>query len=106
MEFKLIDPMVIQLARALFLVKGARPVLLSGRTRSWALLVEGRGFSRLLENEAPAFGDLHRSSTAGMRRPRTFFSRVHAVAVAQSMGLVRSRKAWGIDLGGTGGKAT
>ncbi|WBX94274.1 hypothetical protein [Pseudoxanthomonas mexicana] len=106
MDFKLIDPMVVQLARALFLIKGARPVLLSGRTRNWALLVEGRGFSRLLQDEAPAFGNLHRPSTAGMRRPRTFFSRVHAVAVAQSMGLARSRKAWDIDLGATGGKAT
>ena len=106
MDFKLIDPMVVQLARALFLIKRARPVLLSGRTRNWALLVEGRGFSRLLQDEAPALGNLHRPSTAGMRRPRTFFSREHAVTVAQSMGLIRNRRTWGVDLGAPGGKAT
>ena len=103
MDFKLIDPMAVQLARALFLIKGARPVLLAGRTQNWVLLIEGRGFSRLLEDEAPAFDNVHRPSTAKMRRPRPFFSRAHAVAAARSMGLVRSRKAWGVDAGVPGG---
>lgn len=99
MDFKLIDPMVVQLARLLFLIKGARPVLLSGPSPSWALLVDGRGFTRLLESEKPNFGSLHRPSTVGMRRPRTFFSKNHALVVAQSMGLVPSRAAWSVELG-------
>lgn len=97
MEYKLIDPAVAQLSRALFLVKAVRPVRLSDRGRDWALLIEGRGFARLLQDEMLISGDLHRPVTAGVPRPRTFFSKQHAMAAARSMGLAQRRRSWAID---------
>lgn len=97
MKYKLIDPLLVQLSRALFLIKEVRPVRLSGRSRDWVLLIQGRGFTRLLQDEVLCSGNLHRPSSAGMPRSRRFFSEGHALAAAQAMGLVRRRVAWLID---------
>lgn len=97
MDYRLIGPMTVQLARTLFLIKGARPVKLVGGGRNWALLVEGRGFVRLLQDDMLPPGNLYASSRAGSPRPRTFFSCEHAVAEAERIGLKRRRRGWAIE---------
>lgn len=97
MDYRLIGPMTVQLARTLFLIKGARPVKLADGGRDWALLVEGRGFVRLLQDDVLPAGNLYVSSKAGSPRPRTFFSCEHAVAEAERIGLKPRRRGWAIE---------
>lgn len=76
----------LQLARCLGLVKQVKAVRTS--SRYWGLLVEGRGFRRLLEAEALDAPWLHRPTTALQPRALEFFSQRHATARALSIGFI------------------
>lgn len=83
---KTILPVELQVARWLRLVKAVRIVPLPGRQR-YSLVIEGRGFRRMLDAELPHAASLHRPSTASVPQPREFFSRKHARSCAESFGL-------------------
>ena len=83
---KTILPVELQVAKWFRLVKRIRIVPLAGRCR-YGLLVEGRGFQKMLDAEIPHAASIHRSCTASFPRPREFFSEAHARNCAESFGL-------------------
>lgn len=93
METKLIDLTITQLARLCLLVKGVRAVKLEGSQRDWGILVEGRGFQRLLKDELLVGAGLIRMQGWNTPRPKTFGSRSIAENYIRYIGLPRSRNA-------------
>ena len=93
MKTKLIDLTITQLARLCLLVKGARAVQLEGRQRDWGILVEGRGFRRLLQEELLTGPGLIRMQGWNTPRPKTFGSRTIAENYIRYVGLPPSRNA-------------
>lgn len=79
-------PVELQVAKWLRLVKRIRIVPLAGRRR-YGLLVEGRGFQRMLDAEIPHATSIHQPCAASFPRPREFFSEAHARNYASSFGL-------------------
>lgn len=97
MECKLMSLPVVQLARCLFLVKRISPVRLHNGRPQWALLIEGRGFTRLLRDDPPPAGPmLYRPSGWGLPAPRTFHSQSLAVRCAQGLALMPRKKKWSV----------
>lgn len=89
MQLRLISHLVAQLARLLGLVKRVRPVQM-GRGKKWGVLVEGRGFTRLLEQELLDAPGLHRPHSWASPRPVAFGSRRAAEHYARAVGLIRA----------------
>ena len=81
-------PFELQVAKWLRLVKLVRIVRLPDRRR-YGLLVEGRGFRRMLDAEIPHASSIHRPIPASISQPRMFFSNAHARSFAKSLGLDR-----------------
>lgn len=75
---KLIDLTLTQLARVLGLVRGIRAVPLEGRPRRWGVLIEGRGFSRLLQDDLLVGPGLMRFAGWNTPRPKAFGTRHQA----------------------------
>lgn len=97
MECKLMSLPVVQLARCLFLVKRISPVRLTDSQPGWALLIEGRGFTRLLRDDPPPAGPmLYRPSGWSLPAPRTFHSPSLAVRCAQDLALMPRKTQWSI----------
>jgi len=95
MQYGLISLFPVQLARMLGLVRNVSPVQLAvGRQPSWALLVNGRGFTRILRNEPLVAPGLIRPSGWRLPRPERFPSREAATTYAQSIGLMPRRTVW------------
>lgn len=88
MTYRRMDLLALQLARMVGLVKSVRPVRLSGR-RPWALLVEGRGFRRLLEGELLDAPALHRPASGRLPRVKRFRTERDAFDYAETIGLIR-----------------
>lgn len=87
METKLIDLTMTQLARLCLLVKGARAVQLDDRRRSWGVLVEGRGFRRMLQEDLLVGPGLIRMKGWNTPRPNTFGSKDIAENYMRYVGL-------------------
>jgi len=86
--YKLISLTTIQIARLVGLVRGIEVVKLEGAERpSWGVLIHGRGFERLLQDDILIAPTLIRPLSAYSPRPRAFFSAGHAKQFIQSMGL-------------------
>lgn len=79
-------PVELQLARCLGLVKRVRIIPLPQKCR-WGLLIEGRGFKRLLDAELPDSPGLLRPVPLPAPIPRAFFSKEHAKREAKRLGL-------------------
>jgi hypothetical protein len=79
-------PIELQVARLLRLVKRVRIVPLPV-PRRYGLLIEGRGFQRMLDAETLREASIHRPIPASMSQPRVFFSEEHARSCACSFGL-------------------
>lgn len=94
MECKLMSLPVVQLARCLFLVKRISPVRLSDSRSQWALLIEGRGFTRLLRDDPLSGPMLYRPSGWSLPAPRTFHSQSLAVRCAQELALMPKKTKW------------
>lgn len=77
---KLIDLTLTQLARVLGLVRGIRAVPLEGHRGRWGVLIEGRGFSRLLQDDVLVGAGLMRFAGWNTPRPRAFGTRQQAEA--------------------------
>lgn len=88
MTYRHMDLLAVQLARLVGLVKAVRPVRFSGR-RPWALLVEGRGFRRLLEDELLDAPALHRPALGRLPRAKRFRTERDAFDYAETLGLIR-----------------
>lgn len=93
MKLKLIDSSTVSLARMVGLVKQVRPVELKCETARWALLVEGRWFTRLLrEDVLPPSPNLIRPMGWNTPRPELFHSAADARRYVERMGWVRARR--------------
>lgn len=88
MTYKLMSLPTIQIARLLGLVRGFAVVKLEGTERpSWGVLIRGRGFERVLQDDILIASTLIRPLSAYTPRPRAFFSAGHARQFIQNMGL-------------------
>ncbi len=88
MTYKLMSLATIQIARLLGLVRGIEVLKLEGTERpSWGVLIRGRGFERVLQDDILIAPTLIRPLSAYTPRPRAFFSAGHAKQFIQSMGL-------------------
>lgn len=86
--YKLMSLATIQIARLLGLVRGIQILKFEGAERpSWGVLVRGRGFDRLLQDDILIAPALIRPMSAYSPRPRVFFSAGHATRFIQRMGL-------------------
>jgi hypothetical protein len=94
MECELMSLPVVQLARCLLMVKRIVPVRLSDNPSRWALLIEGRGFTRLLRDDPMPRPMLNQSYGPRLPAPRTFHSRVLAVSYAQGVAIMPRPAAW------------
>lgn len=93
MKLKLMDASTVSMAKLLGLVRGVRPVRIKGEKIRWALLVEGRGFTRLLRADVlPASPELIRPMGWNVPRPEVFVSTVHARRFIHSMGWGRPQR--------------
>ncbi len=91
MQARLISHPMAQLARLAGLVKHVRPVRI-GAGEDWGVLVEGRGFFRLLEREHLDAPGLLRPSSWAAPRPVTFPSRRAAANYAGTVGLIPAER--------------
>ena len=90
MNYKLMSLSTIQIARLLGLVRGIELVQLEGAERPpWGVLIRGRGFERLLQDDILIAPTLIRPLSAYLPRPRAFFSAAHAERFLGSVGLKR-----------------
>ena len=90
MAYKLMSLTTIQIARLLGLVRAVELVRLEGAERSlWGVLIRGRGFERLLQDDILIAPTLIRPLSAYLPRPRAFFSPAHAESLLGSVGLNR-----------------
>ena len=99
MKVKLISVPVAQLARLLGLVRAVEPAKLE-HCGKWALLVRGRGFTRLLEQEILYAPNLIRPAGWSTPRPMTFFGKKAAVAYGRHLGLLPKQKTWSVTTTG------
>lgn len=95
MKYGLISLLPVQLARVLGLVRTVEAVRLDEGSRpAWALLVRGRGFTRLLRDEPLMSPNLLRTSDPTVPRPMQFLARSAAIRYAQSVGLMPQQTSW------------
>ena len=96
MEARLISLPLAQLARLLGQVRSIEPVELQD-DRQWGLLIRGRGFTRLLEQELLHAPNLIRPVGWSTPRSITFRSREAAMTYARHLGLLPRQKAWAVS---------
>lgn len=89
MRYGLISLFPLQLARLIGLVKSVEPVqVFDGRAASWVLVVRGRGFTKVLQDDPLPAPNLIRPDGWNLPRPLRFPSEQVAATYAKSMGLV------------------
>lgn len=97
MKYGLISLFPAQLARLLGLVRFVEAVQLEGESRpEWALLIRGRGFTRILRDEPLMSPHLIRTYDPTVPRPMRFLVRRAAVGYAQRVGLMKQQALWSV----------
>jgi len=96
MQARLISLPLVQLARLLGLLRRIEPVELE-ESKEWGLLIRGRGFTRLLEQELLHAPNLIRPVGWSTPRPITFRGKEAAVTYARHIGLLPRQKAWSVS---------
>ena len=96
MEARLISLPCVQLTRLIGLVRRIEPVELEDN-RKWGLLIRGRGFTRLLEQQLLHAPNLIRPVGWSTPRPMMFHGKQAAVTYAQHLGLLPRQKAWAVS---------
>lgn len=87
MAYKLMSLANVQLARLLGLVRALEVVKLEGKGRpAWGVLVRGRGFDRLIQDDILIAPTLIRPLSAYTPRPRVSFGAGHAHRFIESLG--------------------
>lgn len=101
MEYGLISLLPLQLARLVGLVRAIEPVKLDvdGRDK-WAILVRGRGFTRLIRVELLYAPNLIRPTAYFTPRPELLASHEEAVQYARQRGLLPWKHQWHIQTNG------
>ena len=99
MEVRLISLPTVHLARLVGLVRSIDPVELEG-SKEWGLLIRGRGFDRLLEQELLHAPNLIRPVGWSTPRPLTFRGKQAAVTYAQHLGLLPRQRTWALSANG------
>lgn len=100
MNVKLIERSTVHLAQLFGLVKALRPVQIQGSKPCWGILVEGRGFTRLLAQEIPEDAPtVWRPRGWDMPRPGLFKTPARAIQHLQRIGLSGSKLWVAIDPG-------
>lgn len=90
MNYRLISLLSLQLARIMGLVKAVEPICLEDRPGSlWVLLILGRGFTCVLEDDLLIGSGLVRPHGWNIPTPRTFSSRDSAERVANYLHLAK-----------------
>lgn len=102
MQYKLISLLPLQLARVVGLVRKIEPAQLADDPNHWALLIHGRGFTRLLRDEPLVAPNLLRPIGWDAPKPITFRRRDDAAAYGRHMGLLPQRTRWAVRTGGPG----
>lgn len=102
MQYKLISLLPLQLARIVGLVRTIEPVELADELKQWVLLIRGRGFTRLLRDEALVAPNLLRPIGWDAPKPITFRRRDDAEAYGRHMGLLPQRTRWAVRSGRPG----
>lgn len=88
MTYKLMSQVNVQIARLLGLVGGMEAVKLDHAKRpAWGVLVRGRGFDRLIQDDILIAPTLIRPLSAYTPRPRVFHSEGQAKRFIEGMGL-------------------
>lgn len=99
MQVRLISHPFAQLARLVGLVRRVEPTRLEGG-REWGLLIHGRGFNRLLDQELLDAPGLLRPAGWATPRPVTFRSKEAAAHYAQRLGLQPTASTWRVAADG------
>lgn len=95
MYYKLISLFPLQLARAAGLVRNIETIELEDRSQpGWALLVRGRGFTRILRDDPLPLPGVMRPIAWNKPRPMRFPSQAVARNYGESMGLLPRQKRW------------
>lgn len=95
MHYKLISLLPLQLARVVCMVRVIETVELDDRSQpGWALLVRGRGFTRILRDEPIPLPGVIRPIAWNKPRPMRFQSQAVARNYGESMGLLPRQKRW------------
>lgn len=96
MEARLISLPFVQLARLVGLIRRIEPVELEG-SREWGLLIRGRGFTRLLEQELLHAPNMIRPIGWSTPRPIAFHSKQAATTYTQHLGLMPRQRTWSVS---------
>jgi len=87
MAYRLMSLANVHMARLLGLVPTLEAVKLEGTDRpAWGVLVRGRGFDRLIQDDILIAQTLIRPLSAYTPRPRVFFGAAHAQRFIESLG--------------------
>lgn len=99
MKYGLISLFPVQIAKLLGLVRSVEVVRLDRMPRPmWALLIRGRGFTRILRDEPLASPYLLRTVDPTVPHPMQFLTCRAATAYAQSFGLMAKQTSWRVSL--------
>lgn len=97
MKYGLISLFTAQIARLLGLVRHVEPVQMEGQSRpQWALLVRGRGFTRILRDQPLLNPSLLRTVDPTTPRPMRFLVHKAAVGYARNVGLMKRQTFWSV----------
>lgn len=97
MKYGLISLFPAQLARLFGLVRFVEAVQLEGESRpEWALLIRGRGFTRILREQPLLSPHLLRTVDPIVPRPMRFLVRRAAVGYARDVGLMKRQTFWSV----------
>jgi hypothetical protein len=88
MNYRLMSLPMLHLLRLMGLTHAVEPIEVAGDSRRrWAVLVRGRGFNRLIEDELLEAPALHRPRSALEPRAKRFPSRAAAMRYIRSVSL-------------------
>lgn len=97
MRYGLISLLPLQLARLIGLVRSIEATQLQSAREEWVLLINGRGFTRLLRDEPMVAPNLIRPIGWDAPRPMTFRRKTDAEAFGRHVGLLRGQRQWAIE---------
>lgn len=95
MEYKLMDLTLVQLARLCLLVKKCEAVELAQGRERWAVLIQGRGFTRLVKDDVIPLRSVYSASTLN-HQPKTFPDRQTAENWMRYMGMRPRKTRWAL----------
>lgn len=96
MTYRLIDLTWVQLSRLLLLFRRAEAVEIADGRERWAILIHGRGYTRLLQDDVFPHGPGAFGPGYPQRGPRTFPNRTTAENFMRHVGLLPRTTGWAL----------